>query len=358
VKKGASMSEEVSGKARGGFARAEVLSSEKRSEIAKRAAAVRWEKADIPQAIMEGTLTIGETKIPCAVLEGEIRVVTEANFMAALGMYRSGALSVRRKEEVGGAHIPLFLAHKNLKPYIEKHLGSVHYKPEKYKTLKGGTAIAITGEIIPKICEIWMDADRDGVLGKRQKLTAVRAETMLRALAHIGIVALIDEATGYQTVRPQNALQAYLEKIIAKELAAWAKKFPDEFYENIYKLKGWPWPGMKKNRYSVVAYYTRDLVYQRIAPTLLEELEKKSPKDEKGNRKNKLHQWLTEDIGNPLLAQHMHSLVMFQRLALASGFGWNRFVKMVDQVMPRRGDTLELPFPGGNSAITLEAEQA
>ena len=68
---------------------------------------------------------------------------------------------------------------------------------------------------------------------------------------------------------------------------------------------------------------------QRIAPNLLEELEKKSPKDEKGNRKNKLHQWLTEDIGNPMLAQHIHSLIMFQRLALASGFGWNRFVKMV-----------------------------
>ena len=32
-----------------------------------------------------------------------------------------------------------------------------------------------------------------------------------------------------------------------EELAAWAKKSPDEFYENIYKLKGWPWPGMQKN---------------------------------------------------------------------------------------------------------------
>ncbi|WP_263379698.1 P63C domain-containing protein [Granulicella paludicola] len=345
------MSEEAKGSA-GGLARAEVLSPAKRTEIAKRAASARWGNADLPQAVNEGTLKIGDLEIPCAVLDGERRVVNESNFMSALGMYRSGALSVRRKEaENGGAHIPLFLAHKNLKPYIERHLGSVHYKPERYKTLTGGTAIAITGELIPKICEIWMDAARDGVLGKRQLITAAKAEIMLRSLAHIGIVALIDEATGYQAVRPQNALQAYLEKIVAKELAAWAKKFPDEFYENIYKLKNWPWPGMKKNRYSVVAYYTRDLVYQRIAPSLLEELEKKSPKDDKGNRKNKLHQWLTEDIGDPLLAQHMHSLIMFQRLAIASGFGWNRFVKMVDQVMPKRGNTLELPFPDGNSFV-------
>lgn len=350
------MNDEIGNKARGGFARAEMLAPAKRSEIAKKAAAARWGKAELPQAMMEGTLEIGNIKMPCAVLEGEIRVVTEANFMAALGMYRSGALSVRRKEGEDGAQTPLFLAHKNLKPYIEKHLGSVHYRPARYRTLKGATAIAITGELIPKICEIWMDADKDGVLGKRQKMTAANAEVMMRALAHVGIVALIDEATGYQSVRPQNALQAFLEKIVAKELAAWAKKFPDEFYENIYKLKGWTWPGMGKNRYSVVAYYTRDLVYQRIAPSLLEELENKSPKNDKGQRKNKLHQWLTDDIGNPLLAQHMHSIIMFQRLALSSGFGWNRFVKMVDQVMPKRGDTLELPFPEGSSTIPILPE--
>jgi hypothetical protein len=343
--------EDMDGKARGGFARAEILSPERRAEIARNAAASRWGN-NLRQAIMEGTLTIGETQIPCAVLEGEVRVVTESDFMSALGMYRSGALSVRRKEQEDGAQTPLFLAHKNLKPYIEKHLGSVHYKPERYKTLKGATAIAITGEIIPKICEIWMDANRDGVLGKRQKITAAKAEIMLRSLAHVGIVALIDEATGYQAIRPQLALQAYLEKIIAKELAAWAKKFPDEFYENIYKLKNWPWPGMKKNRYSVVAHYTRDLVYERIAPGLLEELEKKSPPNEKGNRPNKLHQWLTDDVGNPMLAQHLHSIIMFQRLALSSGYGWHRFLKTIDRVMPRRGDSLALPFPeleDGNS---------
>ena len=86
-------------------------------------------------------------------------------------------------------------------------------------------------------------------------------------------------------VRPQDALQHYLELMIRKELAAWVKKFPDEFYENIYKLKGWPWPGMGKNRYSVVAHYTRDLVYERMAPGVLKELERKSPKNEKGQRR-------------------------------------------------------------------------
>ena len=101
---------------------------------------------------------------------------------------------------------------------------------------------------------------------------------------------------------------------------------------------------MSKNRYSVVGHYTNDLVFERIAPGLVRELQSKTPRDEKGHRRDRMHQWLTEDVGDPMLAQHLHSLMMFQRLAIANGYGWNRFLNMVDQVLPRRGTTLELPL--------------
>jgi hypothetical protein len=224
----------------------------------------------------------------------------------------------------------------------------VHVRPLKYRTLTGGVGHGIQASLIPKICSVWLDARQAGVLGERQTKIAENAEMLLRALAEVGIIALVDEATGYQSIRPRDALQEYLEMLVRKDLAAWAKKFPDEFYENIYKLKGWPWPGMSKNRFSVVAHYTRDLVYERMAPGLLRTLEEKAPKSEKGHRSSKLHQWLTEDIGNPMLAQQVHSLMMFQRLAIANGYGWNRFVKMIDQVMPRKGATWELPLPDMN----------
>jgi hypothetical protein len=200
--------------------------------------------------------------------------------------------------------------------------------------------------ILPGVCNVWLRAREAGALQTQQLPKAQKAEILTRALAETGIVALIDEATGYEKIRPQNALQAYIDMVIRKELAAWAKKFPDEFYENIYRLKGWTWPGMQKNRFSVVAHYTRDLVYERLGPGVLRELERKTPKNEKGQRPNKLHQWFTEDIGDPMLAQHLHALLMFQRLALANGYGWQRFVQMVDQVLPKRGNNLLLPFDG------------
>jgi hypothetical protein len=339
------METDPNNKAKGGFARAEALTPEQRSDIARKGALARWNADEFPRAEYTGELKIGDMVFPCSVLSDGTRILTQSDFMKGMGMYYSGWVAKNRTAEEDSAEVPHFLSFKTLKPFVDRHLGDLQSIILKYRTAAGGTAHGIRAEIIPKICEIWMDAEESGHLGVRQKQIVAKAKILMRSLAHVGIIALVDEATGYQGVRPKDALEKYLEKIVRKELAAWAKKFPDEFYENIYKLKGWPWPGMKKNRYSVVAQYTRDLVYERIAPGLLEELEKKSPLNEKKQRPNKLHQWLTEDVGNPMLAQHLHSLIMFQRLALSTGYAWNRFLKMVDRVLPKRGNTLEMPFP-------------
>jgi len=329
--------EKISGKAKGGFARAKILTSEERSSIASQAAKKRWGDT-LPKAEYSGDLTKLSKGLRAFVLDDGRRVISGRGITTAIGMKGRGQ---------GTARIAALLRRKgnqfnNLAVAIENPL-----------LIDSGAPLATQGYEAPllvDLCHAILDLRESGLITTDQEHRYAQACYILtKAFAKTGIVALVDEATGYQEIRPRDALQAYLEKIVAKELAAWAKKFPDEFYENIYKLKGWPWPGMQKNRYSVVAHYTTNLVYERIAPNLLEELEQRSPKNEKGNRKNKLHQWLTEDVGNPMLAQHLHSLVMFQRLAIAQGYGWNRFVKMVDKVMPKRGNTLELPFPEDNA---------
>ena len=278
------------------------------------------------------------------------RILTENGITEAILGSRSGAAkrakSCASKE---GALLPLFIAPKLLEPFIDKELIDGPLTPIDY--LDGERIVrGYDASVLVAICNVWLRAREAGVLQRQQLAKAQKAEILTRALANTGIVALVDEATGYEKLRPQNALQHYLEMLVRKELAAWAKKFPDEFNENIYRLKGWTWPGMSKNRFSVVAHYTNNLVYERIGPGLLKELQTKSPKNERGYRPNRLHQWLTEDVGDPMLAQHLHSLMMFQRLAIANGHGWNRFVNMVDQVLPRRGNTnlSPLEFTGSN----------
>ena len=344
------MDDHPTGKALGGLARAAKLTREERSEIAKNAARKRWAEfgkvdSTTPRVLesFKSTLNIAGAPIPCAIVmgpHGVQRVLSENGITNAILGARSGA-SKRLKK--AGALLPLFVAPSQLKPFIDNELMDGPLKPIDY--LDGSRIVrGYDASILAAVCNVWLKAREAGRLQEQQLDKAMKAEILMRALAETGIVALVDEATGYQNVRPQNALQAYLELVIRRELAAWAKKFPDEFYENIYKLKGWIWPGMSKNRYSVVAIYTTNLIYERLGPGILEELISKTPKNEKGYRPNRLHQWLTEDIGNPMLAQHMHSILMFQRLAIANGYGWKRFLHMVDQVLPRKGSTLELPL--------------
>ena len=350
--------ENQTGRAKGGFARAAKLTPEKRSAIASEAAKARWaerEEAIIPEgaipSVLEGysnILDLVGTKLPCAVINGPNgiqRVLTEHGITRAILGSRSGASKrlKRRAASEHGALLPLFVAPKRLDPFISNELLEGPLKPIDY--IDGNRIVrGYDASVLVAVCNVWLRAREQGALQKQQLAKAQQAELLTRALAETGIIALIDEVTGYEKVRPQNALQAYLEMVVRKELAAWVKRFPDEFYENIYKLKGWKWPGMNKNRYSVVAHYTNDLVYSRLGPGILAELRAKSPKNDKGYRPNRLHQWLTEDIGNPMLAQHLHAIMMFQRLAISNGHSWKRFLLSVDQVLPKRGSTMELPL--------------
>lgn len=330
---------EVTGKAVGGKARAEKLSKERRAEISRQGGKARQaSRADtaLPVATHKGVLRIAELEIPCFVLADGRRVISGRGMTAAIGMKGRGQGVAR----ISSMRVINSFENNALVMAVQNPIQFMGGSPKV-----GTPSDGFEATVLQDLCEALLQARDARLLKTEQEIRYGQfADMLIRSFARVGIVALVDEATGFQSERPADALQKYLELLVSKELAAWVKKFPDEFYENIYKLKGWTWPGMGKNRYSVVGRYTRDLVFERIAPGLLPELEKKTPKNDKGQRATKLHQWLTKDIGDPMLAQHMHTLVMFQRSAIANGFGWNRFVKMVDQVLPKRGTTLELPL--------------
>ena len=91
----------------------------------------------------------------------------------------------------------------------------------------------------------------------------------------------------------------------------------------------------------MVGKYTNDLVYDRLAPNILEELEKKNPKNDKGHRVRRHHQWLTEEIGHPALAQHLYAIIGFMRAST----NWNDFYRMVQRAFPKKNTAMLLPMP-------------
>jgi hypothetical protein len=316
---------------KGGKARKQALTPEERSAIARHAVESRWAKEanrELPKASHTGPLRIADIEFECAVVKvGDTihRLVSEAKFMEAMGMYRSGALSTRRKRNEAGAQVPLFLAHKNLKPYAEKHLGGVHFQPLKYVTETGSVAHGIVDEVIPKVCEIWIDADRDGVLGERQKLIAQKADLLIRGFARIGIRALIDEATGFQYERPRRDLEDQLNKFLAESLSRWARTFPSDYFKHLCRLRGVELrPDMRLPSY--FGTLTNKLVYRRIAPGLLVKL--KERRGERGRPSNKLCWWLNDDVGKRELLIHLGVVVGLMKI----NTDYDAFERQLDQV--------------------------
>ena len=282
----------------------------------------------------EGILKIGDAELECAVLPGGVRVLSRTGFLRALG--RTGKAKGGRKYDQE-FKVPVFLSAANLKPFIPDELLE-NSGPIPFRLKNGTTAIGYKAELLAHVCNVFLDAKDAGALHETQVRIADQCKVLSRGFAVVGITALIDEATGYQAIRDRQALQAILDKYLRKEFAAWAKRFPDEFYREMFRLKGWQWKGVKVNKPQVVGHYTKDLVYDRLAPNILEELERRNPKNPRGHRRVKHHQWLTEDIGIPGLAQHLHALLGLMRASDT----WKQFHDMVKRAFPKKDENRDI----------------
>jgi len=320
---------------KGGHARADKLTPEERQRIARRAAEARW-GIDIPKATHAGIITIAGQEIACAVLEDGRRVITQETFLSAVGRSPKGKGGQVVDSPDG---LPPFIAADNIKPFVSEELRR-STAPIVFRPISGTKAFGYLATLLPMVCEVYLEAKDQKKTTKQQEHIVKACSMLIRGLARVGIVALVDEATGYQEVRDKRALQAILDRYLRHEFAAWAKRFPDEFYQEMFRLRGWTWRGMKVNRPQCVASYTKDLVYKRLAPGILKELEERNPVEPNGRRRSAHHQWFTEDVGHPALAQHLHAVLALMRATPDQD--WETFTRMIDRALPRRGSSVQL----------------
>lgn len=319
----------------GGKARAALMSPEERTEQARSAAAVRW---GTPKARYEGVLTLGDMNLPCAVLQDGTRVLSQRAFSGALGAPQGGHAFAKRNAASGVAGLPIFLAYEKLKPFISMELAASLSKPVEYIPLHGGrSAFGIRADLVPAICEVWLKARAAEKLTKYQQRIAMQAELLTRGLAHVGIIALVDEATGYQDDRDRRALAKILEAFVTKELRKWVSTFPADYYKELFRLRDWRFPTLPKDQQKrpvMVGKITNDIVYARLAPGVRQELHRVTPRDEKGRLKQKLFQRLTADFGHPKLREHLASVVTLMRASDT----WEQFMRSLDRALPKYKD--------------------
>jgi hypothetical protein len=319
---------ETKGRAKGGKAAAQKMTPKQRQERAKKAVAAREEKKSLPKAThgsADHPLKIGDVEIPCYVLEDGTRVLSQRGLIAGLGM------------GTGADRLPSFFSGKAVSPFTNNELTAAIRNPIRFIAPHGGVPVnGYPATILADICEAVLEARSAGVLQPQQMHIAGQCELLVRGFARVGIIALVDEATGYQKDRERDALAQILEKFVAKELQPYVKTFPPEYYEELFRLRELKYPPENpKFRPQYFGVLTNDIVYGRLAPGLLEELKALSKGSE---RKAHLHRRLTQDIGHPRLREHLASVVTIMKLSDK----YPDFISKLNRIHQRFGKTIPL----------------
>jgi hypothetical protein len=325
---------------KGGKARAKTLDPARRKEIAQKGAIARWEKAkesidNQPISIHPytelSTLKIGNLELPCAVLENRTPVVTYSSVTKRLGRGMGGR--GRKLASRQGTRMPEFLYGTALEPFVSESLRIALNKPIFFRA-KHGVRRALNANLIPEICEVWLDARNAGALQPSQEHIARNAEVLLRGFARVGITALIYEATGYEKIKDRDELERILEAYIAKELLPWTKRFPDDFYEHLFRLRGWQYRPLSVKRPKYVGKLTNELVYEKLPKGVLEKLRSNNPVTPKGYRKYRHFQFLTENIGNPHLEKQLVAVTTLMKVSP----NWATFYRLFNRAYSPQGE--------------------
>lgn len=337
------LDDKITGKAKGGIAAAKSLSPDGLKERAKKGANARWDDS-IEVAKRAGTLELGDISIPCAVLEDGTRVLSERAITKAFGGKRGGSHWKRLKENPGGAYLPVFLSAGNIKPFIDKGLADSLGMRRLYRTKKGGaSAYGIEAALLPKICNVYlkMRDDTKKPLSASQIPLSVQADFIMRGLAEVGIVALVDEATGHIEEKRKDEYRELFQEFIRQQVREYDREFPKQFTDNFYRLYGLA-PSQNGKHPQFFGKLTRKYIYGPLADSkgaILDMLDEKNPAVyANGGRKYKMFQFLTDTIGLPMFRAHLWQVVGI----LNSSRNKAEFDRAFARAFPKSGHQLEL----------------
>lgn len=157
-------------------------------------------------------LCLGNLEIPCYVLDNGMRVFSGRGIQKAIGY-----------DSKSGQWMNSFCKMDGVSSYLcagDNSISERLSKPIKFKRNNAGgsqsTANGYEVTLLVDICSAIIDANRAGVFDNN--VIVRNADIIIRSVAKVGIIALVDEATGYQYERENDELQRILKAYISEEL--------------------------------------------------------------------------------------------------------------------------------------------
>ncbi|MBQ4122118.1 hypothetical protein IJD44_00090 [bacterium] len=266
---------------------------------------------DKKQVKYEGELQLGNFIIPCYVLEDGTRILSGRGMQEALKMVDEA----EEGKQTSGTRLQRYLGQKTLEAFIYKEKEQDHYNP--IICYKGSQRInGYEATVLADICDAFLEARKNIPLSPRQKIIAEQCEILIRGFAKVGIIALVDEATGYQYDRERFELQKILKAYVSDEILKWQLTFTDEFYREVFRLWGLPFiPKYIKNKPSFIGKLTTKYIYDQMPDGVVEKIKENIGRTEKGNYRYKWHQGLTPDVGKEHLKKQIYEVTTLMSIS-------------------------------------------
>lgn len=315
------MSKKDQTKAVGGLARAAALSPEQRKEIAAKAAAARWGEKPL-QATHKGNFKeeFG-FDVDCYVLNDEQKtaVISQTGMGQAIGLAARGH-SIRK-----------FANGQGMAGFVGTEILQKLENPLKFQYRPSGTenlVIEANGydvTLLIDICKAIVAAESAGRLSAGRQASIVKqAHVVLNASAKAGIKGLVYALSGYDVVREE--VVAAFKFYVREEAREYEKEFPDQLYEEWYRLYQLPRP--ERNKPWKFMHLTVEQVYRPLARSSGKVFElTKQQRADSGERHKKLHQFLSE-IGVKALRNQLGQLLGIARISSSKDEYENYFTKL------------------------------
>lgn len=98
----------------------------------------------------------------------------------------------------------------------------------------------------------------------------------------------------------------------------WQKRFPNQYYREIYRLHNWTYDPNNHQRPPYIGKFTNQYIYDLFPDEVMDEIKKRNPVITRGRkryRRNRNFQYLTIDIGLAQLDQHISKLLGVMKLS-------------------------------------------
>lgn len=245
-----------------------------------------------------GKLELNGITIPCYVLKDGTRVLSSRKIQEVLKMVDETENTHAR----AGSRLDRYLTQKAFKQFIFREKEVDHFSPILCSIGKQKIH-GYEASILVEICDGILEARKHTKLSNRQTIIADQCEILIRSFAKIGLIALIDEATGYQHQRESFELQKILNAYISDEIVKWQLTFTDEFYKQVYRL--WNIDTKTIGRPSFIGNITIKYIYDMLPEGVVDKIKEHNSKSPKGYWKYKWHQSLSPEIGREHLKKQI-----------------------------------------------------